>query len=216
MNKVVLVDDHPLLRNGIATLINTYESFQVLFEADNGLDFIKQLDAENLPNLVLLDITMPEMDGYATAKWIKANHPTIKIIALSMMDDEYAIIRMLRSGARGYVVKNTNAKELHQALKDVIEKGFYFNDKINSKIADSIYNSGDKNIDTHVLNNITEKETEFLVHACSEKPYKEIASEMYISPRTVDSYRDSLFTKLNVKSRVGLAIFAIKSGLVKL
>ena len=216
MNKVVLVDDHPLLRNGLATLINTYESFQVLFEADNGLDFIKQLDAENLPNLVLLDITMPEMDGYATAKWIKANHPSIKIIALSMMDDEYAIIRMLKSGARGYVVKNTNAKELLQALKDVIEKGFYFNDKINSKIADSVYNSGDKNSDTHALNNITEKETEFLIHACSEKPYKEIASDMYISPRTVDSYRDSLFSKLNVKSRVGLAIFAIKSGLVKL
>ena len=216
MYKVVLVDDHPLLRNGLATLIDTYDAFTVLFEADNGVDFIKQLDASNLPNLVLLDITMPEMDGYATAKWIKEHHPLIKIIALSMMDDEYAIIRMLKNGARGYVVKNTNAKELLQALKDVMEVGFYFNNQINNKIANSVYHSAEVGSDAYILSNITEKEIEFLKHACSELTYKEIASKMFISPRTVDSYRDALFEKLNVKSRVGLAMFAIKTGLVKL
>ena len=216
MYKVVLVDDHPLLRNGIATLIDSYDTFSVLFEADNGVDFIKQLDESNLPDLVLLDITMPEMDGFATAKWIKDHHPKIKIIALSMLDDEYAIIRMLKNGARGYVVKNTNAKELLQALKDVMEIGFYFNNQINSKIANSVYHSAEVGSDAYMLSNITEKEREFLIHACSEKTYKEIASDMSISPRTVDSYRDSLFEKLNVKSRVGLATFAIKTGLVKL
>ena len=216
MYKVVLVDDHPLLRNGIATLIDSYEAFSVLFEADNGVDFIKQLDENNLPDLVLLDITMPEMDGFATAKWIKDHHPKIKIIALSMLDDEYAIIRMLKNGARGYVVKNTNAKELLQALKDVMEIGFYFNNQINNKIANSVYHSAEVGSDAYMLSNITEKEREFLIHACSEKTYKEIASDMKISPRTVDSYRDALFEKLNVKSRVGLATFAIKTGLVKL
>ena len=216
MYKVVLVDDHPLLRNGIATLIDSYDTFSVLFEADNGVDFIKQLDENNLPDLVLLDITMPEMDGFATAKWIKDHHPKIKIIALSMLDDEYAIIRMLKNGARGYVVKNTNAKELLQALKDVMEIGFYFNNQINNKIANSVYHSAEVGSDAYMLSNITEKEREFLIHACSEKTYKEIASDMKISPRTVDSYRDALFEKLNVKSRVGLATFAIKTGLVKL
>ncbi len=216
MYKVVLVDDHPLLRNGIATLIDSYDTFSVLFEADNGVEFIKELDNNNLPDLVLLDITMPEMDGFATAKWIKENHPKIKIIALSMLDDEYAIIRMLKNGARGYVVKNTNAKELLQALKDVMEIGFYFNNQINNKIANSVYHSAEVGSDAYMLSNITEKEREFLIHACSEKTYKEIASDMNISPRTVDSYRDALFEKLNVKSRVGLATFAIKTGLVKL
>ena len=216
MYKVVLVDDHPLMRNGLATLINTYDAFTVLFEADNGVDFIKQLDTFNLPNLVLLDITMPEMDGYTTARWIKEHHPQIKIIALSMMDDEYAVIRMLKNGARGYVVKNTNAKELLQALKDVMEIGFYFNNQINNKIANSVYHSAEVGSDAYILSNITEKEIEFLTHACSEQTYKEIAGQMFISPRTVDSYRDTLFEKLNAKSRVGLAMFAIKSGLVKL
>ena len=216
MYKVVLVDDHPLLRNGLATLINTYEAFTVLFEADNGVDFINQLDASNLPDLVLLDITMPEMDGYATANWIKQHHTKIKIIALSMLDDEYAIIRMLKNGARGYVVKNTNAKELLQALKDVMEIGFYFNNQINNKIANSVYHSAEVGSDAYLLSILTEKEIEFIKYACSEQTYKEIAAQMFISPRTVDSYRDTLFEKLNVKSRVGLAMFAIKTGLVKL
>ena len=215
MYKVVLVDDHPLLRNGLATLIDSYDNFKVQFEADNGKEFISQLEADNLPDIVLLDITMPEMDGYATAKWIREHHPKVKILALSMMDDEYAIIRMLKNGARGYVVKNTKPKELLQALKDVMEKGFYFNEQINNKIADSVYrlSSPDAGSSPH---SITDKETEFLIHACSDKTYKEIAHEMCVSPRTVDSYRDSLLEKLDVKSRVGLVIFAIKNGIVKL
>ena len=215
MYKVVLVDDHPLLRNGLATLIDSYDNFKVLFEADNGKEFISQLDTDNLPDIVLLDITMPEMDGYATAKWIRENYPKIKVLALSMIDDEYAIIRMLKNGARGYIVKNTKPKELLQALKDVMEKGFYFNEYINSKIADSVYrfSSPDAGSSPHSM---TDKETEFLIHACSDKTYKEIANEMCVSPRTIDSYRDALLEKLNVKSRVGLVIYAIKNGIVKL
>jgi len=215
MHKVVLIDDHPLMRNGLSTLIDSYEGFTVLFEADNGKDFISQLNANNLPNLVLLDITMPEMDGFETAKWIKENHPEIKVLALSMMDDEFSIIRMLKLGARGYIVKNTKAKELLQALKEVMELGFHLNEKVNNKLADSFYRMasiGGKD----PLNNITDKEREFLVHACSDKTYKEIASEMLVSPRTVDSYRDALLEKLNVKSRVGLVMFAIKNGIVAL
>ena len=216
MYKVVLVDDHSLLRNGLANLIDSYENFKVLFEADNGKDFIKQLDANNLPDLVLLDITMPEMDGYATAAWIKERYPKLKILALSMMDDDYSIIKMLKSGARGYLVKNTKSKELLEALTEIIEKGFYFNEQISNKIAHSVYSPSDKTSEFNGLSNLSTKETEFLVHACSEKSYKEIAETMCISPRTVDTYRDSLFQKLNIKTRVGLVMFAIKTGLVKL
>ena len=216
MNKVVLVDDHSLLRNGLANLIDSYENFEVLFEADNGKDFINQLDTNNLPDVVLMDITMPEMDGFATAAWIKEHHPKIKVLALSMMDDDYSIIKMLKSGARGYVVKNTKAKELLEALNEIVEKGFYFNEQISNKIAHSVYSPSDKATENNGLMTLTNKETEFLVHACSEKSYKEIAESMFISPRTVDTYRDSLFQKLNIKTRVGLVMFAIKTGLVKL
>ncbi len=216
MYKVVLVDDHSLLRNGLANLIDSYDNFKVLFEADNGKDFINQLDTNNLPDVVLMDITMPEMDGFATAAWIKEHHPKIKVLALSMMDDDYSIIKMLKSGARGYVVKNTKAKELLEALNEIVEKGFYFNEQISNKIAHSVYSPSDKTTENNGLMTLTNKETEFLVLACSEKSYKEIAESMFISPRTVDTYRDSLFQKLNIKTRVGLVMFAIKTGLVKL
>ncbi len=216
MYKVVLVDDHSLLRNGLANLINSFENFKVMFEADNGKDFISQIDANNLPDLVLLDITMPEMDGYATAAWIKEQFPKLKILALSMMDDDYSIIKMLKSGARGYIVKNTKSKELLEALTEIIEKGFYFNEQISNKIALSVYSPSDKSSEYNGLSTLSTKETEFLTLACSEKSYKEIAETMCISPRTVDTYRDSLFQKLNIKTRVGLVMFAIKTGLVKL
>jgi DNA-binding NarL/FixJ family response regulator len=214
MYKVVLVDDHPLMRNGLAAIIDSYEGFSVLFEADNGVDFINQLDAENLPDLVLLDVTMPEMDGFAAAKWIKENHPTIKVLVLSMNDDEFSIIRMLKLGARGYIVKNTKAKELLRALKEVMEIGFYLNEKINNKLADSVYRLATINSKDPIYS-ISDKEAEFLAHVCTDKTYKEIASDMFVSPRTVDGYRDSLLEKLNAKSRVGLVMFAIKNGIVK-
>jgi len=216
MYKVALVDDHSLLRNGLANLVDSFEGFEVLFEADNGKDFINKLDINNPPDVVLMDITMPEMDGFETTKWIKENHPKIKVLALSMMDDDFSIIKMLKCGARGYALKNIKAKELLESLTEIAEKGFFFNEEISNKIALSVYNPTEKTIEYNGLYTITPKETEFLVHACSEKSYKEIAEAMFISPRTIDTYRDSLFQKLNIKTRVGLVMYAIKTGLFKL
>jgi len=217
MYKVALIDDHQLLRSGLAGLVNNYPNFKVLFEADNGKDFIAKLKVNNLPNIVMMDITMPEMDGFATTKWLRDNHPQVKVLALSMMDDEYAIIRMLRCGARGYVVKNTKAKELQLALTEILQKGFYFNDQVSTKIANSIYNITDDSINQlEPEPTLTQKEMEFLLLSVTEKTYKQIADEMEISPRTVDSFRDSVFNKLKIKSRVGLVIYAIKNGLVNI
>jgi DNA-binding NarL/FixJ family response regulator len=217
MYKVVLIDDHQLLRSGLAGLVSNYPNFKVLFEADNGKDFIAKLNPNNLPHIVMMDITMPEMDGYATTKWLKEHHPKVKVLALSMMDDEYAIIRMLRCGARGYVVKNTKTKELQLALTEILQKGFYFNDQVSTKIANSIYGTNDE--DGKLLEpepTFTPKEMQFLLLTVTEKTYKQIADEMEISPRTVDSYRDSVFDKLKIKSRIGLVIYAIKHNLIKI
>ncbi|MFP5040726.1 response regulator [Parasediminibacterium sp. JCM 36343] len=213
MYSVVLVDDHSLLRSGLATLINTYDDYKVMFEADHGKDFIQLLmHQKKLPDLVLLDITMPVMDGFLTARWIKENHPEIKILALSMMDDETTIIKMLRSGATGYILKNTKGKELLAALDSIMAKGVYYNEQVTNNVFKYALRS---NEGEETLPSLTIKETEFLILACSEKTYKQIAEEMHISIRTIEDYRGSVCAKLGIKTRVELALYAIKQGYVK-
>ena len=139
---ITLVDDHAMFRKGLASLINFFPTYKVLFDAANGKDFITQLKPPHLPDIVLLDITMPEMDGYATAEWIRVNYPGIKIIALSTMDSETAIIKMIRHGACGYVLKDAEPAELKNAFDEVLSKGFFYNDMVTRKILQSIHQLG--------------------------------------------------------------------------
>ncbi|HEV7780221.1 MAG TPA: response regulator transcription factor [Chitinophagaceae bacterium] len=210
--KVVLVDDHSLLRNGLAGVVKDL-GYDVLFEADNGKDLQKKLDKENLPDFVLLDINMKEMDGYETAQWLKATYPLIKILALSMYDDENAIIKMLKNGARGYILKDSEPGELRTALDAIITKGYYYSELVTGKLIHSINRSDDEAAAGNIAK-LNDREVEFLKLACSELTYKEIAAQMHLSPRTIDGYRDALFEKLNIKTRTGLAIYAIKNGVV--
>lgn len=217
MTTVVLVDDHCLLRNGLATVINTFTGYRVLFEASNGKEFTELLDPSNLPHIVLLDVTMPQMNGYETAYWITTNYPAIKILALSMLDDERSIIKMLRNGARGYILKDAELNELKRALDSVVSKGIYINEVLCNNIIYSMNgNLMMEESEQQKLVDLTEREKEFLRWLCTDKSYKEIASNMFLSPRTIDGYRDILFEKLKVASRVGLVIFAIRHEIVKL
>jgi DNA-binding NarL/FixJ family response regulator len=214
MATVVLIDDHSLLRNGLVSLIESL-GHTVLFEADNGKDFIKKLSNHPSPDLVLMDINMPEMDGYDTTLWLKQKHPAIKVVALSMYDSESAIIRMMKCGAKGYILKDSEPAELKEALESLFSKGYYYSELVNSKLMHAINNFDDGGSEIKSLIQITEKETEFLKLICTELTYKEIADKLKISPRTVDNYRDSLFEKLNLKTRVGLAMFAARNGIVQ-
>lgn len=212
--KIVLVDDHVLLRKGLADLVSN-QGYSVLFEAGNGKEFCEKLQKENLPDLVLLDINMPVMDGYETALWIKRNYPDIKVLALSMYDDENAVIRMVKNGARGYILKDTEPAELRSAIEAILNKGFYYTEMVTGRLIHSISGMDDEQQATQQqLLNLTEREIEFLKLACSEMTYKEIADKMHLSPRTVDGYRDTLFQKLELKTRTGLVIYAIKNGIV--
>lgn len=215
MANIVLVDDHVLLRNGLAGLI-TELGHTVLFEADNGKGLIQKLAPALLPDIILLDINMPEMDGYETAKWLRNNYPDIKILALSMYDNESAIINMLKCGAKGYILKDSHPSQLSAALHELLEKGFYYSDQVNGKLMHAINHmeENDALLKKNIL--INERETEFLKYSCTELTYKEIAELMYLSPRTIDGYRDALFEKLQIKTRVGLAVYAIKNGLVEI
>ena len=214
--KVVLVDDHVLLRNGLASLINSFGGYKVLFEANNGKDFIDLLTPANAPEIVLLDINMPEMDGYETALWLKKNYPLIKVLSLSMYDNENAIIRMFKAGAKGYILKDCDPSELRTALDSVNNKGFYYSELVTGRLIHTINQMDDADNNTANLVQLSDREIEFLKLICSELTYKEIADKMFLSPRTIDGYRDALFEKLNAKTRVGLVMYAIKNGIVNL
>jgi two-component system, NarL family, invasion response regulator UvrY len=212
---VALVDDHTLLRKGLSNLL-TEAGHTVLIEADNGKIFIEKLQSQkDFPEVVLLDINMPLMDGYDTAAWIKNNHPDIKILALSMYDDEPAIIRMLKSGARGYILKDAEPSELKLAIDNLVQKGYHHSDMVTARLIHSLNHFDDPQHSIKNTLGLNEREIEFLKLASSELTYKEIAEKMFLSPRTIDGYRDALFEKLNIKSRVGLVLFAIKNGIVQ-
>jgi DNA-binding NarL/FixJ family response regulator len=210
--KIALVDDHSLLRGTLASLIDSFDGYSVLFEADNGHEFIEKLKQHPTPDIVLLDITMPEMNGYETAAWMKKNIPATRILVLSMSDQESAIIRMLREGARGYLLKDSKPAVLRKALEEIRDKGFYMNELVSNKMLNYVTGTGQPASEIPPL---TEKEAIFLEMACTEMTYKEIADKMKLSQRTVEGYRDDLFKKLNVISRVGLVVFAIRHGLCK-
>jgi DNA-binding NarL/FixJ family response regulator len=212
---IALVDDHVLFRKGLAALISYFPSYKILFEAANGKDFIRQLKLYNAPDIVLLDINMPEMDGYSTASWLRINYPEVNILALSTMDAETAIIKMITSGAKGYVLKDAEPEELKRAFDEVISKGYFYNDLVTRKVMQSLSAlSSNSKISDFVK--LTEREMEFLKYTCTEKTYNEIAAEMFVSPRTIDGYRNSLCEKLQLKSRTGLALYAVKNGIVKI
>ena len=212
--KVALADDHILLRNGLAGLINSFDDYAVIFEADNGADFQKKINKDDAPELVLMDINMPTMDGFATAQWLKQTYPLTKVLALSMYDNENSIIRMFKAGARGYILKDCEPSELKAALDSIMKKGYYYSELVTGKLIHSI-NKLDEDGDVRNLSPLSEREIQFLKFACTEMTYKEIADKMFLSPRTIDGYRDALFEKLNLKTRVGLVMYAIKNGIVQ-
>ena len=207
--QIALVDDHRLFRSGIASLIDNFNGYHVLFEAANGEELINRISAKFKPNIILLDINMPVMNGTLTAKWLGSNYPEIHVIVLSMFDDAEKVLAMLKLGVKGYLLKDAEPFEFEQALQKVSRGEVYFPEFVTRLLAGSVNQplAGNK---LHV------REIEFLKLASTELTYKEIADQMSVSVRTVDGYRDALFDKLNIKSRVGLVLFAIKNGLIYL
>jgi DNA-binding NarL/FixJ family response regulator len=216
LRKIAIVDDHTMFRKGLAALVTLFPGYEVLFDAGGGDECIRQLAAGVVPDIVLMDIVMPGMDGYATTAWMRDQLPEVRVLALSTMDAEMAIIRMIRSGAKGYLLKDADPSELKRAFDDVLSLGYYYNDLVSRKIIRSVHLFADNSSESRLPGRLSERERTFLQLACSEKTYMEIAGKMFVSERTVDGYRDSLFRKLNVSSRVGLVLYAIRNGFVRL
>jgi two-component system invasion response regulator UvrY len=210
--QVGIVDDHNLLRKALGKLISSFENYSVLFEGDSGKELKTKIIQHVVPDIILLDVNMPDMDGYETVRWLNKNYPQVKVLALSMFSDETTIIRMLRLGAKGYILKNIEPEELKEALDSIMKKDFYLSEYISGKIISGLHKDLG-NPDEQIA--LSEKEKEFLRLVCSELTYKDIADKMFISHRTVDNYRNVLFEKLKVRSRVGLVMYAIKNGIAE-
>jgi len=206
---LVIVDDHLLVANSLKSLIEMFLGYHVLYHAKNGLDLQQKLEQETLPDIILLDVNMPIMNGYETMEWLNKNHPEIKVLALFMDDDEQMVLKMLSKGANGYMLKDIHPETLKVALNEVMEKGYYHSDRVTVTLLNSL--KPKEEVPTFLLK---DTELSFLQYACSELTYSEIANKMNVSPKTVDNYRNELFKKFKVKNRVGLVIYGLKKKLI--
>ena len=213
-HSIVIVDDHILIAKAIGSIMANFEDFEVLYECQNGKELQERLAfKKNIPSIVLLDISMPIMDGFETSKWLRDNHPDVLVLALSMQDDEQSLIKMIKNGARGYLLKNVSPSELEKALKTIINNGFYYPEWASNIVISNMMGNAPSQFTATLNAELSDREKEFLKLCITEMSYKEISEKMFCSPRTIESYRNSLCEKLNIKTRVGLAVFAIKSGL---
>lgn len=216
--RLALVDDHRLFRKGLISLIEMIcPDCDILFEADNGIELQQKISINNQPDIILMDVNMPKMNGFDTVQWLNESYPLVKVLVISMIEKEESIVKMLKLGVKGYLSKDVEPNILAEALNSIMNKGFYYTDFITGKLVHALNNNNDsdkKGADAKRLMN--DREKDFLQYACSELTYNEIAAKMFVSPKTVDGYRNALFEKLVVKSRVGLVLFAIKHGMVEI
>ncbi|MCJ8290876.1 MAG: response regulator transcription factor [Crocinitomicaceae bacterium] len=218
MIQIAIVDDHKLFRAGLINLVLSLgDEFQIQLQANHGqelLDILEKIKTDpnkSLPNLIILDVDMPIMDGFETAEHLKTLYPEIKILVLTMLQDETTLIRMLKLGIKGYLGKDVEPAELKNALLEIHNKGFHYTDAFTGRLIAVLQSDGENDPTVSLMN---DRELTFLKHCCSEMTYKEIAALMFLSPKTIDGYRASLFEKLEAKSRVGLVLYAIKNGIV--
>ena len=211
---VALADDHVLLRNALSLLIDGFGNCKVVLQCSNGRELCREIGQGLAPDVVLLDLNMPEMNGYETAAWLHRERPGIHVLMLTMYDSELSMIKLLQSGVKGFLKKDIPPAELRFALQSVMESGYYYSNSSTGKLVNLFRRNDDGGMLQRLL--LNEQEILFLQLACSDMTYKEIAQKMGLNPRTVDTLRDQLFIKMDVKSRVGLAMVAIKQGIVTL
>ncbi|MEO8403117.1 MAG: response regulator transcription factor [Chitinophagaceae bacterium] len=209
---VALADDHILLRNALATLVDGFGNCKIIHQADNGKELITAISNGIIPDVVILDQNMPEMDGLETACWLYKNYPQIHILMLTMYDSELSLIRLLQNGVKGFLKKDIHPSELKFAIESVIISGFYYSNHTTGKLV-NLFRSNDAGQMRLQKTMLSDQELRFLKLACTDLTYKEIAQKMELNPRSIDTLRDQLFTKLDVRSRVGLAMVTIRQGI---
>jgi DNA-binding NarL/FixJ family response regulator len=211
--KVAIADDHTLFRTGVRTSLSSRKDIQMVAEAENGMQLLNLLKHIK-PDVVLLDIQMPIMDGLTTLPEIKKLYPDIKVIMLSMHNDHSMITRMMEIGANSYLTKESDSETIYQAIRTCFEEDFFFNDLTNKALLNGLRNKRAPEPEVTEVN-LSEKEVTILKLMCEEKSTKEIADMVDLSPRTVEAIRDKLKSKTGAKSMAGLVMYAVKAGIVE-
>lgn len=208
---IAIADDHTMLRIGLIKLLTLHGNFQSLFDVDGGAEVIEELKKHKIPDVLILDVNMAGKDGAETADWVSKHYPQVKILALSMSNDEQTILKMIQAGAKGYVTKNCEPEKLVEAIDTLYRNGVYLPESLSLTLFSGIKNNMiAASAKVPILN---EKEKLFLTLLCQELSYKEIAEKMFLSPRTIDDYRKKLTKKLNVRGKSGLVVYAMNNGL---
>lgn len=215
--RIALADDHQLVRKGIRLLLESIEGFKVVAEAANGKELIEEIaNINRLPDIALIDVNMPVMDGHETVSFLREKYPDLRLIALSVNNDLHVIREMVRLGANAYLFKDSSPTVFRTVLQEVLEKGCYYDKQVIESLLlpeNMINGHPTRNGYRNLIRSLSGRELEFIKFCCSELTYKEIADKMNISQRTVDGYRESVFDKLEVKSRTGLVLFAFNAGI---
>ena len=212
--QIILADDHSLFRRGMKALINEIAGMQVVHEATDGEELLQLLESyKPVPDIILMDLNMPKLNGIEATVTVRKKYPEIKIIVLSVYDDEQFIIRMVENGADGYLFKNAEIEEVEKAIRDVTTTGFYFNETMLAAIRKGPVLKN-KKVSFNSTENLTTRELEILKLICNELTATEISEKLFISTRTVDGHRQNLLDKTGARNTAGLVIYAIKNKLL--
>lgn len=211
--KVAIADDHKIFRKGVILSLRQYTNIKFVQEAENGQELIDGL-VESNPDVILMDLKMPVKDGIESTKYINKHFPFIRIIILTMYEDERFVGHLMDSGANGYLLKSTEPAEIKKAISDVMRTGFYLNNFVNKILIKKNYSKQkfNPNLNSEVV--ISEREKEVLTLVCMEYTAHEIAKKMEISARTVEAIKDRLMERFGVKNSVGLVFYSMKNSLI--
>jgi DNA-binding NarL/FixJ family response regulator len=211
--KIIIADDYKIFRDGLKVSLSQDEDFEIIAEADNGEDLVTSIE-KSKPDVIIMDLKMPIMDGMEATQIIRKKYSDIKILVVSMYDDDKFIIHLMEIGANGYLLKNADPAEILKAIHSVFENGYYFNDIVNKALLKKLVLKGNIKPSFNQNVELTERELEVLKLVCEEKTATEIGKEIFLSPRSVEGIRQRLIEKIGVRNTAGLVMFAVKNNIV--
>ena len=214
--KVAIADDHKIFRSGVINTLIPYENIRFVFEADDGLHLLQNMETQQ-PDVILMDLKMPNMDGIEATIKVKEKYPDVKVIILTMYEDDNFIVHLVENGANAYLLKNAEPEEIYEAICTTFEKGFYFNDNVNLALLKKVLHKNKQQFKPTLKNEIqlNDREQEVLKLICNELTTQEISEQIFLSPRTVEGIRQKLLEKINVKNSVGLVLYAFRNVLIE-
>ncbi|SIN79232.1 response regulator transcription factor [Chitinophaga niabensis] len=214
--KVAIADDHKIFRSGVINTLTPYENISVVFEAEDG-EHLLEIMQQQQPDVILMDLKMPKMDGIQATIKVREKYPHVKVIILTMYEDDNFIVHLVENGANAYLLKNSEPEEIYEAICTTFDKGFYFNENVNLALLKKVLHKNKQQFKPTFKNEVqlSDRELEVLKLICNEFTTQEISEKIFLSPRTVEGLRQKLLEKLNVKNTVGLVLYAFRNGLIE-